>query len=136
MEDKCFTTSQGNMHWMLPTGDPLAASHKPHYRPVYKAPRQEPRQESVDIGFQGVNLIHMQLYPMCVHPLAGHLPPTRGLAPGSGLRFNAMSAQDKTDLSLALAAFAATAALLGPIAAAIAAAFIFGLLIGQGRTHR
>lgn len=49
---------------------------------------------------------------------------------------SAMSAQDKTDLSLALAAFAATATLLGPIAAAIAAAFIFGLLIGQGRTPR
>jgi hypothetical protein len=47
-----------------------------------------------------------------------------------------MNAQDKTDLSLALAAFAATATLLGPIAAAIAAAFLFGLLIGQGRTQR
>lgn len=34
--------------------------------------------------------------------------------------------------SLALAAFAA-AALLGPVAAAIAAAFLFGLLIGRGR---
>jgi len=47
-----------------------------------------------------------------------------------------MSAKDKTDLSLALAAFAALATLLGPIAAAIAAAFVIGLLIGQSRTQR
>jgi hypothetical protein len=56
--------------------------------------------------------------------------------PAPGYASSAMSTQDKTDLSLALAAFAATATLLGPIAAAIAAAFIFGLLIGQGRTQR
>jgi len=56
--------------------------------------------------------------------------------PAPGYALCAMTAQDKTDLSLALAAFAATATLLGPIAAAIAAAFIFGLLVGQGRTQR
>jgi hypothetical protein len=43
---------------------------------------------------------------------------------------------DKTDLSLTLAAFGALTALFGPIAAAIAAAFVFGVLLGQSQQKR
>ncbi len=38
---------------------------------------------------------------------------------------------DKTDLSLTLATLGALTALVGPVAAAIVTAFVFGFLVGQ-----